>query len=59
LETQEKEKRKAWQKHVDDDLTPEDAEKKYIDLVNEFKTKYGERAPTEEEAAEIAKAKAT
>lgn len=39
--TQEKAKRNAWQKLVDDGVKPLDAQKKYIALVKSLKEKYG------------------
>lgn len=38
---QGKAKHRAWKKVVDDKVTPADAEKKYVALVNELKGKYG------------------
>lgn len=38
---QEKAKRGAWQKLVDAKVTPQDAQKRYVTLVNELKDKYG------------------
>jgi hypothetical protein len=44
---------------VDEGLTPEVAETKYIELIKELKTKYGERTElTEEEEKELEEAKA-
>ncbi|KAJ9653286.1 acyl-CoA-binding protein (ACBP)/diazepam binding inhibitor (DBI)/endozepine (EP) [Neophaeococcomyces mojaviensis] len=36
-----KAKKKAWQKIVDEGVTPQQAEQKYVALVNELKDKYG------------------
>jgi len=36
-----KAKKKAWQKIVDEGVTPAQAETKYVELVNSLKTKYG------------------
>ncbi|KAK5005458.1 acyl-CoA-binding protein [Cryomyces antarcticus] len=41
FELKEKAKRKAWQKVVDDKVSPQDAQKKYIALVNSLKEKHG------------------
>jgi len=41
FELKEKAKRKAWQKLVDDKVSPQDAQKKYVELVNSLITKYG------------------
>lgn len=38
---QGKAKRKAWQKVVDEGTTPQQAEEKYVKLINEMKDKYG------------------
>ena len=38
---QEKYKFNAWQKVVDDKVTPEDAQKKYVELVEKLKGVYG------------------
>lgn len=38
---QGKAKRKAWQKVVDEGLSKEDAQKKYISLVESLKEKHG------------------
>jgi len=38
---QEKAKRGAWQKLVDAKVTPEDAQERYVKLVNDLKVKYG------------------
>ena len=38
---QEKAKRSAWQKVVDDGVKPEDAQKRYVNLVNSMKQKHG------------------
>jgi hypothetical protein len=54
----EKEKRKAWQKLLDEKVAPADAEKKYIELVDELKKKYGERTElTDAEKKEVEEAK--
>ncbi|OCK91387.1 uncharacterized protein K441DRAFT_574880, partial [Cenococcum geophilum 1.58] len=39
-----KAKRKRWQKFVDEDISPEDAEKQYIAAVAEMVGKYGLKA---------------
>ncbi|KAF2091989.1 acyl-CoA-binding protein, partial [Saccharata proteae CBS 121410] len=36
-----KAKQSAWQKEVDAGTSPEEAEKKYVELVNQLKEKYG------------------
>ncbi|GAB7363692.1 hypothetical protein MBLNU230_g4260t1 [Neophaeotheca triangularis] len=41
FEMKEKAKRAAWQKLVDDKVSPQNAQKKYVTLVNELKSKYG------------------
>ncbi|KXL49378.1 hypothetical protein M433DRAFT_5591 [Acidomyces richmondensis BFW] len=41
FELKEKAKRGAWQKLVDAKVTPQDAQKRYVTLVNELKDKYG------------------
>ena len=38
---QEKAKRNAWQKVVDEGVKPVDAQKKYVALVNDLKKKHG------------------
>lgn len=38
---QEKAKRNAWQKIVDQGVSPQDAQTRYIKLVDELKKKYG------------------
>ncbi|GAM90249.1 hypothetical protein ANO11243_082910 [Dothideomycetidae sp. 11243] len=38
---EEKAKRAAWQKLADAKMSPQDAQKKYITLVNSLKDKYG------------------
>lgn len=38
---QEKAKRSAWQKIVDEGVTPEDAQKRYVTLMASLKDKYG------------------
>lgn len=38
---QEKAKRNAWQKIVDEGVKPADAQKRYVKLVNELKEKHG------------------
>ncbi|KAK1728916.1 hypothetical protein CaCOL14_008613 [Colletotrichum acutatum] len=45
-----KAKQAAWQKVVDDNLTPEQAQEKYVALVNSLKEKYGYDANKEPEA---------
>lgn len=47
---QGKAKQSAWQKVVDDNLTPEQAQEKYVALVNSLKEKYGYDANKEPEA---------
>ncbi|KAK1465434.1 acyl CoA binding protein [Colletotrichum cuscutae] len=47
---QGKAKQSAWQKVVDDKLTPEQAQEKYVALVNSLKEKYGYDANKEPEA---------
>jgi diazepam-binding inhibitor (GABA receptor modulating acyl-CoA-binding protein) len=45
-----KAKKKAWQKIVDEGCTPEEAQTKYVALIEEMKTKYGfdaSKAPEE------------
>jgi hypothetical protein len=57
---QEKEKRKAWQKLIDEKVTQADAEKKYVEFVEELKKKYGIRAEadlTDVEKKKLADAK--
>jgi len=55
----EKLKRKAWQKYVDEGLTPETAETKYIELADSLKEKYGERTElTDAEKKQLEEAKA-
>jgi len=54
-----KEKQKAWKKHLDDGLTPQEAEKKYIELVDELKSTIGVRAPTDKETEQLEAAKAS
>jgi diazepam-binding inhibitor (GABA receptor modulating acyl-CoA-binding protein) len=59
---QEKEKRKAWQKLLDEKVTPEQAEARYIALVADLKEKYGEKtdlSDKEKKELEDAKAKGT
>lgn len=41
FELKEKAKRGAWQKLVDAKVTPEDAQERYVKLVNDLKVKYG------------------
>ncbi|KAK4548215.1 hypothetical protein LTR36_010084 [Oleoguttula mirabilis] len=41
FELKEKAKRSAWQKLVDEKVTPQDAQKRYIKLVNSLKEKHG------------------
>ena len=41
LHAQEKAKRAAWQKLVDEKVSPQDAQKKYVALVESLKKKYG------------------
>ncbi|KAK5127760.1 hypothetical protein LTR85_004876 [Meristemomyces frigidus] len=41
FELKEKAKRSAWQKLVDEKVTAQDAQKRYIKLVNGLKEKYG------------------
>lgn len=41
FEIKEKAKRAAWQKLADAKMSPQDAQKKYITLVNSLKDKYG------------------
>ncbi|KAG9994830.1 hypothetical protein KCU78_g18240, partial [Aureobasidium melanogenum] len=41
LPQQGKAKRNAWQKLVDEGVTPEDAQKKYVALVESLKKKHG------------------
>lgn len=41
VEWQGKAKKNAWKKLVDDGVKPEDAQKKYVELVNSLKGKYG------------------
>jgi len=54
----EKEKRKAWQKVLDEKVTPSEAEKQYVDFVEELKEKYGEKEPsTDKEKKELTAAK--
>lgn len=36
-----KAKYNAWKKVVDEGVTPEDAQKRYVELVESLKTKYG------------------
>lgn len=56
---QEKEKRKAWQKLLDEGVTPADAEKKYVELVGQLKEKYGFKTDlTAEEQKKLDEAKA-
>jgi len=38
---QEKAKRAAWQKLVDEKVSPQDAQKKYVALVESLKKKHG------------------
>jgi diazepam-binding inhibitor (GABA receptor modulating acyl-CoA-binding protein) len=38
---QGKAKHRAWKKVVDENVTPAEAEKKYVTLVEELKSKYG------------------
>lgn len=38
---QEKAKRNAWQKLVDEKVSAEDAQQRYVKLVNDLKEKYG------------------
>ena len=38
---QGKAKRKAWQKVVDEKVSPEKAQKKYVQVVERLKEKYG------------------
>jgi diazepam-binding inhibitor (GABA receptor modulating acyl-CoA-binding protein) len=45
-----KAKKKAWQKHVDEGLTQDEAKTKYVELVESLKTKYGYDASKEPEA---------
>ncbi|KAK1596371.1 acyl CoA binding protein [Colletotrichum navitas] len=45
-----KAKQNAWQKVVDDGTTPEQAQEKYVALVNSLKEKYGYDANKEPEA---------
>jgi diazepam-binding inhibitor (GABA receptor modulating acyl-CoA-binding protein) len=45
-----KAKKKAWQKIVDEGVTPEQAQEKYIALIEELKTSYGFDADKEPEA---------
>jgi hypothetical protein len=47
---QGKYKYKAWEKLVNDGVTPADAEKKYIELVEEMKQKHGYDASKKPEA---------
>lgn len=41
LPRQGKAKRNAWQKLVDEGVTPQDAQKKYVALVESLKKKHG------------------
>jgi diazepam-binding inhibitor (GABA receptor modulating acyl-CoA-binding protein) len=41
LNKQGKAKRRAWQKIVDEGLTVDEAQQKYVKLVEELKEKYG------------------
>jgi diazepam-binding inhibitor (GABA receptor modulating acyl-CoA-binding protein) len=47
---QGKAKKKAWQKLVDEGLTQEQAQEKYVTLVERLKEKYGYDASKEPEA---------
>ena len=47
---QGKAKKRAWQKVVDDKVTPQGAAKKYVELVNSLKEKYGYDASKTPEA---------
>ncbi|KAF2673473.1 diazepam-binding inhibitor [Microthyrium microscopicum] len=56
-----KEKYNAWKKLADEGISAADADKQYVELVNEYKTKYGikpEDKLTAEEKEKLAKAKA-
>jgi diazepam-binding inhibitor (GABA receptor modulating acyl-CoA-binding protein) len=48
--SQGKAKKKAWQKFVDEGLTVEQAQEKYVALVETMKEKYGYDAAKEPEA---------
>ncbi|RMY64579.1 hypothetical protein D0863_09708 [Hortaea werneckii] len=41
FELKEKAKRNAWQKLVDEKVSAEDAQQRYVKLVNDLKEKYG------------------
>lgn len=41
---QGKAKRKAWQKVVDEGVTPEEAQKRYVELVNQLLDTYGDKS---------------
>ena len=49
-DNQGKAKKRAWQKIVDEGVTPTEAEEKYIELVESLKSKYGYDAAKEPEA---------
>jgi diazepam-binding inhibitor (GABA receptor modulating acyl-CoA-binding protein) len=49
-DNQGKAKKRAWQKIVDEGVTPTEAEEKYVELVESLKSKYGYDAAQQPEA---------
>ncbi len=47
---QGKAKKRAWQKIVDEGVTPEEAQKRYVELVEKLKSAYGYDSKKEPEA---------